>query len=43
MKVFIQNIIIKNKKIYKWVNIKPDKFGSEADVYKTIKYAKKIS
>ena len=31
----------KIKKIYKWVNIKPDKFGSEADVYKTIKYARK--
>jgi len=31
----------KIKKIYKWVNIKPDKFGSEADIYKTIKYAKK--
>ena len=31
----------KINKIYKWVNIKPDKFGSEADVYKTIKYARK--
>ena len=31
----------KIKKIYKWVNIKPDKFGSEDDVLKSIKYAKK--
>ena len=31
----------KIKKIYKWVNIKPDKFGSEADILKTIKYARK--
>ncbi len=31
----------KIKKIYKWVNIKPDKFGSEADILKSIKYAKK--
>ena len=31
----------KIKKIYKWVNIKPDKFGSEADILHSIKYAKK--
>ena len=31
----------KIKKIYKWVNIKPDKFGSEADILRSIKYAKK--
>ena len=31
----------KIKKIYKWVNIKPDKFGSEADILKSIKYARK--
>ncbi len=31
----------KIKKIYKWVNIKPDKFGSETDVLNSIKYAKK--
>ena len=31
----------KINKIYKWVNIKPDKFGSEADILKSIKYARK--
>ena len=31
----------KIKKIYRWVNIKPDKFGSEADILRSIKYAKK--
>ena len=31
----------KIKKIYKWVNIKPDKFGSEADILRSIRYAKK--
>ena len=31
----------KIKNIYKWVNIKPDKFGSETDILKSIKYAKK--
>ena len=29
------------KKIYKWVNIKPDKFGTEKDIMKAIKYARK--
>ena len=29
------------KKIYKWVNIKPDKFGTEKDIMKAIKYAHK--
>ncbi len=33
---------VKNiKKIYKWVNIKPDKFGSETDILKSITFAKK--
>lgn len=31
--------IIKN--IYKWVNLKPDKFGSEKDIKKAIDFAKK--
>ena len=30
----------KIKKIYQWVNIKPDKFGCEADILKSIQYAK---
>ena len=37
----LRNNFEKVKKIYKWVNIKPDKFGSEADVLKSIYYAKK--
>jgi L-alanine-DL-glutamate epimerase-like enolase superfamily enzyme len=31
----------KIKKIYQWVNIKPDKFGCESDILKSIQYAKK--
>lgn len=31
----------KIKKIYQWVNIKPDKFGCDADILKSIQYAKK--
>ena len=31
----------KIKKIYQWVNIKPDKFGCETDILKSIQYAKK--
>ena len=39
---FHLNKNIKNiKKIYKWVNIKPDKFGTEKDIMKAIKYARK--
>ena len=31
----------KIKKNYRWVNIKPDKFGSETNILKAIKFAKK--
>ena len=32
---------LKNIKKYKWVNIKADKFGSEQEILKAIKFAKK--